>query len=254
VGAGQVDIHFFWDTTTYSDGSHSIGAESCDPSGNCTTASPVMVLVDNIVDPGDTEPPAAGIWKPRGGDIVVDTTKISIYSIDNNYPVNVCYSIDGVELECGLVGAGQVDIRFFWDTTAYSDGSHSIGAESCDPSGNCTTASPVVVVVDNLLPPEIDTTPPAAGIWKPRGGDIVADTTKISIYSIDDNYPIDVCYSIDGVELECGLVGVGQVDINFLWDTTAYSDGSHSIDAEACDPSGNCTTPGTVTVVVDNIP
>jgi len=81
---------------------------------------------------------------------VADTTRISIFSIDDNYPVNVCYSIDGVELECGLVGAGQVDIHFFWDTTTYSDGSHSISAESCDPSGNCTTASTVMVVVDNI--------------------------------------------------------------------------------------------------------
>jgi len=92
-----------------------------------------------------------GIWNPRGGDIVVDTTKISIYSLDYDpNPVNVCYSIDGVELECGLVSAGQVDIHFFWDTTTYSDGSHSIGAVSCDPSGNCATANPVVVVVDNI--------------------------------------------------------------------------------------------------------
>jgi len=92
-----------------------------------------------------------GIWKPRGGDIVVDTTQISIYSLDYDpNPVNVCYSIDGVELECELKEAGKVDIHFFWDTTTYSDGSHSIGATSCDPSGNCASANPVVVVVDNI--------------------------------------------------------------------------------------------------------
>jgi len=88
--------------------------------------------------------------EPRGGDIVEDTTRISIFSIADDYPVNVCYSIDGVELECGLVDAGQVDIHFSWDTTTYPDGSHNISAESCDPSGNCTTASPVMVVVDNI--------------------------------------------------------------------------------------------------------
>jgi len=52
MGVGKVDIHFFWDTTTYSDGIHSIGATSCDPSGNCITANRVTVEVDNIG--GDT--------------------------------------------------------------------------------------------------------------------------------------------------------------------------------------------------------
>jgi len=48
MGVGKVDIHFFWDTTTYPDGSHSIGAESCDTSGNCKITNSVMVVVDNI--------------------------------------------------------------------------------------------------------------------------------------------------------------------------------------------------------------
>jgi len=108
-------------------------------------------LNDLLPLPPDTTPPVVSIWKPRGGDTVVDTTRISIYSIDDDpNPVNVCYSIDGVELECGLMGAGKVDIHFFWDTTTYPDGSHSISAESCDTSGNCTTASTVMVVVDNI--------------------------------------------------------------------------------------------------------
>jgi len=204
--------------------------------------------------PPDITPPSVGIWNPKDGDTVADTTKISIYNVDDNYPIDVCYSIDGVELECGLVSVGQVDIHFLWDTTTYPDGSHNISAESCDPSGNCTTASTVTVIVDNVVVPA-DITPPSVGIWNPRNGDTVADTTKISIYSIDDDpNPVNVCYSIDGVELECKLMGVGKVDINFLWDTTSYSDGSHSIDATSCDTSANCATASTVTVVVDNIP
>jgi len=105
-----------------------------------------------VVPSPDITPPIVSIWFPiDDGDIVADTTRISIYSIDDDpNPVNVCYSIDGVELECGLMGAGKVDIHFFWDTTTFSDGSHSIGAESCDTSGNCTTASTVMVVVDNI--------------------------------------------------------------------------------------------------------
>jgi len=224
-----------------------------DNDGATATASTSVTVNPSTPPPPDTTPPVVSIWKPKNGDIVVDTTQISIYSIDDDpNPVNVCYSIDGVELECKLMGAGKADIHFFWDTTTFSDGSHSIGAISCDPSGNCTTASTVTVVVDNIGG---DTTPPKVSIWNPRGGDIVADTTKISVYSSDDDpNPVNVCYSIDGVELECKLMGAGKADIHFLWDTTTFSDGSHNISAESCDPSGNCTTASTVTVVVDNIP
>src|SRR5439155_17387793 len=55
-----------WDTTTASNGSHSLTAVARDAAGNRATSAPVAVTVSNGA-PADTTPPAVSITSPASG-------------------------------------------------------------------------------------------------------------------------------------------------------------------------------------------
>jgi len=86
---------------------------------------------------------------------------------------------------------------------------------------------------------------PSVTITNPKDGATVSGVVTITVTvndKEDDPDPIPAIY-IDGV-----LVATAN---SYDWDTTAYSDGSHTIEAKATDSAGN-TGSDSITVIVDN--
>ncbi len=69
-----------WNTTTVSDGSHTLTARARDAAGNTTTSSPVVVSVQNT--PPDTQAPTVSITTPAAGN-VSGTINIDASASDN---------------------------------------------------------------------------------------------------------------------------------------------------------------------------
>jgi hypothetical protein len=90
-----------------------------------------------------------------------------------------------------------------------------------------------------------DTTAPSVSISSPSNGATVSDTVTISFSSSDANGISSRAIKIDGSTVSASS--------SYSWDTTGYSDGSHTIQCTATDPSGN-TGSDTHTVTVDNAP
>ncbi|NHJ86068.1 MAG: hypothetical protein FK734_11445, partial [Asgard group archaeon] len=93
-----------------------------------------------------------------------------------------------------------------------------------------------------------DTTPPTVSLTAPTNGATVSDTVTISA-SASDNVGVSyVAFYIDST-----LVGTDTTSsYTYSWDTTAYTDASHTIYARAYDAAGNYGTSTTITVTVDN--
>ena len=89
----------------------------------------------------------------------------------------------------------------------------------------------------------VDTTPPTVSITSPSSGATVSGTTSISFSASDANGISSRVIKIDGV--------TKSTSSSYSWDTTAYSNGQHTIVCEATDPSGN-TGSDTHTVTVSN--
>ena len=134
--------------------------------------------------------------------------------------------IDGVFLAKGY----SVD----WDTTAYSDGAHIIYAEGKGVDDEVT------VTVDNGGGPVNQ--PPTVTIDYPDHGSTVYGIIEILVTADDpEDGPLDAIIKIDGVQKAVGD--------SYIWDTTLYSDGSHTILAEAEDGEGEgASDSNTVTV------
>ena len=162
------------------------------------------------------------ITNPIDGATVSGSVTITVNS---NY--NPTITIDG-----GAVGSG---LSYVWDTTQYSDGSHTIRASARGVSDT------VVVTVNNGGG---QNTPPVVTITNPNNGATVSGSVRITVTATDiEDGSLTADIYIDGAYKTTGN--------SYMWDTTAYSDGSHTIYAETTD-SGGLSDSDEITVTVNN--
>ena len=135
-----------WDTTTVSNGTHTLTAVARDAAGNSGTSAPVTVNVSNAAPPtSDTTPPALSVATPIDGSPVSGTVMISSTASDNVGVVGVQLKLDGAALGSELASPPY---SMSWNTTKVSNGPHILKAVARDQAGNWT-ASSVKIRVNN---------------------------------------------------------------------------------------------------------
>src|SRR6202040_1096764 len=117
-----------WNTTTATNGSHTLTAIARDAAGNTATATAVTVTVSN-----DTTPPTVSISAPANGATVSGTVTVSANASDNVGVVGVQFRLDGANL---AVEDTTAPYSISWDTTTASNGSHTLTAVARDAAGN----------------------------------------------------------------------------------------------------------------------
>src|SRR5213083_1791769 len=97
--------------------------------------------------------------------------------------------------------------------------------------------------------PAPDTTPPTVSVAAPAANSSVSGTITVSATASDN-------VGVVGVQFKLDIANLGPEDTtntySLSWDTTAVSNGSHSLTAVARDAAGNITTSAAVTVTVNN--
>ncbi|MHA1480698.1 MAG: Ig-like domain-containing protein, partial [Candidatus Thorarchaeota archaeon] len=160
------------------------------------------------------------ITSPADGSTVSGVVTINI----DAYRTAKLY-IDGVNL-------GRVS-TYNWDTTAVADGIHTIYAKAPGISDTIT------VTVSNG---GSTNSPPVVTINSPSNGATVSGTTTISVSVTDEDTLVPDIF-IDDIYITTAYT--------YDWDTTGYSDGSHTVYAVATD-SEALTGSDLNTVTVDN--
>lgn len=162
------------------------------------------------------------ITNPHNGDIVSGSVTITVDSNDNP-----TITIDGATVAIGL--------SYVWYTTQYANGDHTIAASA---RGHTDT---ITVTVNNGGG---SNTAPTVLINNPDSGDTVSGTTTISVDASDaEDGQLTADIYIDGSYI--------TTSNSYAWDTTSYSDSSHTIMAQATD-SGGLSDSDEVTVTVNN--
>jgi glucose/arabinose dehydrogenase/PKD repeat protein len=109
-----------------------------------------MQLVAFKADPGtgtgDATPPTVSVTAPTAGATVSATTTVTATAADNVGVAGVQFLLDGANL-----GAEDTTAPYSiaWDTTATTNGSHSLSARARDGAGNSATSAAVSVTVAN---------------------------------------------------------------------------------------------------------
>ena len=83
-----------WNTTTVSNGSHTLSAVARDAAGYTTTSPPVTVTVQNA----DTGAPTVSMTSPANGATVSGTITATATASDNNGVVGVQFKADGIDI------------------------------------------------------------------------------------------------------------------------------------------------------------
>ncbi len=144
-----------WNTTTVSNGNHSVTAVARDAAGNQTTTAAVTVNVNNAS--ADTTPPTVSISSPASGVTVSGSITVAALASDNVGVSSVQFRVDG-----NNTGAADTSSPYSisLDTTALTNGSHVLSAVARDAAGNSTTSAGVTINVSNA-----STAPPAGSGW-----------------------------------------------------------------------------------------
>jgi len=132
--------------------------------GSFTNGSAYLYVVDNTGTvnvagypvtigggTGDTTPPTISLTAPANGATVSGTTTtVSATASDNSGTISgVQFRLDGTNLS---IEDTTSPFSTVWNTTAATNGVHTLTAFVRDPSGNTATSSPVSVTVGNVSP------------------------------------------------------------------------------------------------------
>ncbi len=225
-----------WNTTTATNGTHTLTARARDAAGNLTTSAGVIVTVSN-----DTQAPTVNITAPVAGP-VLGTINVDANAADNVGVVGVQFLLDGANLGSEDVAAPY---SISWNTTTIADGSHTLTARARDAAGNLTTSTGIVVNVQNNPP---DTQAPTVNITAPAAGNVSA-TINVTANATDN-------VGVAGVQFLLNGANLGTEDLvspySVSWNTTTVANGNYTLTARARDAAGNTTTSDGVIVAVNN--
>ncbi len=193
----------------------------------------------------DTTAPTVSISSPAPNATLSGTVSVTATASDNVGVAGVQFKADG-----NNIGAEDASSPYSasLNTATLSNGNHTLTAIARDAAGNTTTSTGVTVNVSNTAP---DTTAPAVSITAPAPGSTVSGTISVSATASDNVGVAGVQFRLDGNNL--GAEDTSS-PYSISWNTTAASNGSHSLTAVARDAAGNRTTSAAVTVTVNNTP
>ena len=151
----QAPYAYEWNTNSSSeDEEHVIYATIIDLQGNSTDLSPISVTVNNDDAPSnDLTPPIATILTPLSTQTVSDTVIITGFASDNHEIERVMFYVNDQLMET------VTDSPFTTNWITYEEANnseHVIQMTAQDPSGNQSSAQPILVTVINEYTGEIN--------------------------------------------------------------------------------------------------
>jgi hypothetical protein len=247
LGAGLTNAPYSlsWDTTSETNGPHTLTAIARDAAENQGASSPVTVFVNNGPPP-DVTPPTVAITSPTNSATVSGIITVSGAASDNVGVTGVQFKLDGTDLGSQLITSPY---SLNWNTTSATDGSHTLTAVAIDAAGNQATSSSVLVMVSNAPPPDI--TLPTIAITSPTNDATVSGTVIVTADASDNTSVVAVQFKLDGANLGNE---VAAPPFYVSWNTAFRKDDPHKLTAVARDAAGNQGISSPVSVVVSNGP
>jgi hypothetical protein len=235
---GTTSWNYNWDTTKYSNGAHTIYAKAYDGEDSSEIVS-VTVTVDN----GGNIAPQVSITHPSDGTTVSGNVEIRGSASDTDGEVQV------VEIRIDNEGwrevTGTSNWDYDWDTTAYTNGEHTIKARAKDDLGLYSQEKSIRIIVDNggnILP--------SVQITSHSGSEVVSGETEIKGTAGDHDGNVEsVEFRIDSGKWNAAT---GTNSWSYTWDTTTTTNGEHVLYVRAKDNSNEYSQIESVTLIVDN--
>ncbi len=228
-GVANVAAQTYNYPTATKDGRHTFRLVVTDQVGTSTTvdlANPVMIIA----------PPTPVVTAPTAGQYLKGNVTVAG---SNGTAYAASWTLLGTGLATAPNGTGSF-VSYNWDTTASSDGSHSVQLRVTDKAGVTATSAAVAVTIDN--------TAPAVTITSPPDGAIISGTVSVTATVVEAN---PSAWRLLGTGLATDPSGAGAFP-GYSWNTTSSADGAHALQLQITDLAGSSTLSAPVDVTVIN--
>ncbi len=207
---------FSWNTTTATNGGHTLKVTTTDAKSQTASAS-LPLTVSN------TTPAALAVSfsSPKASATVSGSSTVAFAATGGTAPYSYAVTLDGgTTLYSGSAGS------FGWNTTTATNASHTLKVTATDAKSQTATAS-VTVTVSNTAPPP----PPApftASFTYPGSGVTTSGTQTIGMATTATwGQSKTFTLAVDGTTVTSQtLTGT---TLWYYWDTTKVADGSHTL-------------------------
>ncbi len=207
-------------TSLYIDGPHELEVVAYDSFGNNNTEK-ITVTIDNTA-------PSLEILSPIDGSLIKGPINITASAQDETTGVKkVEFYIDSILID----EISEAPYTTIYDSTAITDGSHTIIVIAYDNANN--TAQESVSI-------EVDNTAPTIEILSPTNNSEVSGTIKIEIKVEDPVAGVDTVQVFINDEKIAEEKNTTSLTVEL--DTTKYDDGTYTISIVAIDKIGNQAT------------
>jgi len=238
-GAAAGAYTFSWDISAVADGTYSITVGATD-SAAATVMSPAIQLTV------DRTPPLTSITKPSGSGHFQDSLAVEANASDAFGIASVQFLIDGQPSGAAVTAPtapGGFTYAATLDIASLSPGTHSLTDAATDNAGNTTRSAPVAFAAGPG---------PSVVLDAPSDGSFATGTTSVVATVSGGAVPYaTVGLLVDGAPIVLAPTASANV-YTFAWNTTALTDGAHTVAVSVSDANGLTATSGTVSVTVAN--
>lgn len=210
------------------------------------TASVAQGIQDWVdVMNSDTTAPTVKVDRPANAASVSGSLTVTAVATDNVGVVGVQFLVDDI-----ATGSEDLTDPYFTivDTTALSNGSHTLKARARDAAGIIAVSAAVTITVNNTTP---DVTAPVVSIAAPLANAVLTGNVPFTANATDN-------VRVAGVQFYVNGIATGAEDLTTPYSitltTTSVTNGTYMLTARARDAAGNMTTSAAVTVTVNNPP
>ena len=233
------------DTTTLTNGTHTLEVDSYDSAGNRVATATETVTVSNGAAP--TQGVTVSLSSPSAGATLSGTVAVIANASAPAGIGIVQLIVDGT-----VVGSDSAaPYTWSWVSSTVPDGINYLQIRAYDSSGNLLGSSntiPVTVANSSPAPGPGDTQAPTVSLTTPAAGATVSGTVPVVAAASDNAGVTIVQLLVDGA--------VAGSDSTFPytwgWNTTNLPVGTHTLQARAYDAAGNLGSSSTITVTVSN--
>ena len=210
---------YTWDTTQYSDGWHNVKVIAYDNSNTQASANTSVIVYNGSIN--------ITITSPQNGANIYGTAATIAADVNKGYEK----TITKVEFYLNTTKIGEDTVPPYsttLNTTQYPDGSYTIKVTAYDVRGRTGTEQ-ISVNIKNT------DDPPSVSIISPQNNSTIGGQVTIQVSATDDRGIQKVEFYIDNERKSTDLGS----PYSWVWDTTSYSEGQHTIKVIAYDTANN---------------
>lgn len=253
AAAGSTTLNFSWNTTGGTLGTHTLTATADTVAGETITANNTATTTSNVITPVTHDVAVDSVTAPatvtQGATAAVDVVVTNNGGAIETFDVTLSSNLDGTiqTLSSGALGIGaSTTLNFSWVTGAGTTaGLHTLTAvaatvpsetNTADNTGSTTTTVQVHDVAVNTVTAPASTT---------QGNIAAVDVSITNQGDFSETFNVTLVSDLDGTiqTLSSGALGAGATTVlNFSWDTTASTIGTHTLTATAATVTGEFDT------------